>query len=145
GDGTFSLLTNIPTRAGLDALTTGDFNGDGNLDLGATFNNGNFIKLFLGDGRGQFPIATNLSGNPASINYILTADFDGDGRPDLFKTDDTYRSGAVFLNGTLPSLQIERAGPATRVVWPLWDGFVLEMATNLAPASLWTRPPTNTY
>lgn len=83
GDGTFgtgrSLMT--PFDGGFRGLATGDFNGDGHLDL-AVSANGYFPYNFtlLGNGDGTFT-QTNL--NITVVGALATADFNQDGILDL--------------------------------------------------------------
>lgn len=86
GTNPFSLqFSNVETfGAGINPLdiTTGDFNGDGILDL-ATVNNGSDnISVLLGAGNGTFGTATSIAvgSNP---DAVTSADFNGDGRLDL--------------------------------------------------------------
>jgi hypothetical protein len=68
------------------ALTTGDFNKDGDLDLAATEYSGNSVAILLGQGNGTFaaPVPYSVDNNPTSI---VAADFNGDGNLDLAVAD----------------------------------------------------------
>jgi len=61
-------------------LVTGDFNGDGIVDLLATVNGGNSVQILLGYGDGTFKDGESFS---AQLNGILVGDFNGDGKLDL--------------------------------------------------------------
>jgi hypothetical protein len=65
-------------------IVTGDFNGDGNLDLAVGINTvqGYSVSILLGDGQGNFTLVPDNSviagGGPLAV-----ADFNQDGIPDL--------------------------------------------------------------
>jgi hypothetical protein len=61
-------------------LVTGDFNGDGIVDLLATVNGGNSVQILLGYGDGTFRDGESFS---AQLNGIVVGDFNGDGKLDL--------------------------------------------------------------
>ena len=85
GDGTFTLqggegLTN-PDPNGPFFIATGDFNGDGNIDL-AVCDLGGTVSVFLGNGDGTFqPLVSYAAG--ALPNYIVAADLLKNGKLDL--------------------------------------------------------------
>lgn len=100
---------------GVQGLTRGDFDRDGNLDIAYTRHDPRSLEILLGDGRGAFTRATlegaKILTNP---NYDLHCrDVNGDGRPDLiilYEATGTTRFGdrdgaiQVFLNrGTGPA------------------------------------------
>lgn len=102
--GTFAFEPAVNYAVGTAPLgmTTGDFNGDGKLDL-AVANSGNGlagddggISILLGNGDGTFQPATNVSAgkNPGSI---AAADLDGDGRIDLVVTNGDSGGGQVGI------------------------------------------------
>ena len=86
GTGSFAAASGSPFSAGggSRSVATGDFNGDGSLDLATANNSSNNVSVLLGDGAGSFAAA---SGSPFSVGTgprsVATGDFDGDGRQDL--------------------------------------------------------------
>ena len=81
GAGGFSSFVAYPVGANPEAMTTGDFNGDGKLDLAyADSATGVFTMLGNGDGAFQAPALVIPDSNAQSV---ATADFNGDGIPDL--------------------------------------------------------------
>jgi CSLREA domain-containing protein len=105
GDGTFTPTTGGPITVGLNPafVTTGDFNGDGNIDLAISNLDSQTVTILLGNGDGTFKEATaaNLGTcegmcSPLSVTQsiygtdyqlqfssIAIGDFNGDGIPDL--------------------------------------------------------------
>jgi hypothetical protein len=61
-------------------LLTGDFNGDGIVDLLAMVDGGNSVQVLLGYGDGTFRDADSIS---AQLSGIVVGDFNGDGKLDL--------------------------------------------------------------
>jgi hypothetical protein len=67
-------------------VITGDFNGDGNLDLAVTNTADDSVNILLGNGNGTFQSAVSYDaglgsgGNPV---WLAAADFNGDGNLDL--------------------------------------------------------------
>ena len=100
GDGTFQKQSQvvIPGQDSLSGITTGDFSGDGKLDLAVTDVTANQAMIFLGNGDGTFqaPIASAS----ANSGYPTVADFNGDGKPDLIIGGEfTSLSVILFGNG----------------------------------------------
>lgn len=89
GNGTFRQMTQAPA-VGIEplAVATGDFNGDGILDLVVTNQNEGFpnpgtVNVLLGNGNGTFrpgPAVPNVGSIPYTVSV---ADFNGDGKLDL--------------------------------------------------------------
>ncbi|HEV7966251.1 MAG TPA: FG-GAP-like repeat-containing protein [Candidatus Acidoferrales bacterium] len=69
-------------NASPSAITTGDFNNDGNMDIAVTDEANSRVMILLGDGDGTFqkPVSYTTGGNPVAL---VAQDFDGDGQPDL--------------------------------------------------------------
>jgi predicted dienelactone hydrolase len=85
GDGSFQAHVDYQSADGPTWITTGDFNGDGKLDLAVSASNGGSeteVSVLLGDGHGVFQQATNYTVglNPVGV---ATADFNKDGKLDL--------------------------------------------------------------
>jgi hypothetical protein len=95
GDGSFQEPRSYPVGTGASTIVTGDFNGDGILDL-ATANNGTngeldgSISVLLGKRDGTFsagtPIALSQSTDIVGPYSIATADLNRDGKADLAVT-----------------------------------------------------------
>ena len=100
GDGTFQKQNQvlIPGQDSLSGITTGDFNGDGKLDLAVTDVTANQVMIFLGNGDGTFQ--SPISSSAANSGYPTVADFNGDGKPDLIIGGEfTSLSVILFGNG----------------------------------------------
>jgi hypothetical protein len=83
-DGTYEQSPTATFAVGPNpaAITTGDFNGDGMLDVAVINKDNSSLTILLGDGRGSFanpiPVA-NLGGSPESLT---AARFSGNGNAD---------------------------------------------------------------
>jgi hypothetical protein len=117
GDGTFRPGPSVPLQLFTSFDLTGDFNGDGKLDLLATycslFGHGCSEQLLLGNGDGTF---TGLSGLDVLVpGASIPADFNGDGILDLAGT--TTQNGnvvaVVFLGNGDGSFQAAATFPAS--------------------------------
>src|SRR2546423_8252698 len=88
GKGGFSQPNGSPFSAGQNPtdIATGDFNGDGNLDIAIANHGVKSVTVLLGNGKGQFSFAP---GSPFSVasnphpHGIAVADFNGDKKPDI--------------------------------------------------------------
>jgi trimeric autotransporter adhesin len=97
GDGTFNLAAASPATGNTPtAIATGDFNGDGNLDLAIPNGNSNTVTILLGNGNGTFTAAASpATGN--SPSSLVVGDFNGDGKPDLAVTNATDNTVTILL------------------------------------------------
>jgi len=107
GDGTFQSPVSYGTGGQYSlSLVTGDFNGDGKLDI-AVVNQSSSVSILLGNGDGTLePAVVTTTG---SINFgIAAADFNNDGKTDIAVDYwDPYANRGfvqVLLSGTNGSL-----------------------------------------
>jgi hypothetical protein len=126
GDGTFQppLMTSLP--AGPAALVTGDFNGDGKLDLAVLFSVGSFatadaVTVYLGNGDGSFRQGASYPAGP-DASWMLAGDLNNDGNPDLAITNSGAhtqignvstllgKGDGTFVEGTRVSLPVSISG-----------------------------------
>ena len=95
GDGNFTLESEIGTGLGEypENIVAVDLNGDGHLDLAATYADG--VRVYFGDGTGNFsnPVLYPIT-NPSFFG-IASGDFNEDGIPDLAVSDGSQ--GAVYV------------------------------------------------
>jgi Flp pilus assembly secretin CpaC len=112
GDGTFKQATGSPfplptTATGPIAMTSSDFNSDGNLDLAIVNQTTNNVTVLLGNGNATFSLAT---GSPFAVGKspvaIASADLNADAHPDLVVVNQTDNTISVLLgngDGTFTS------------------------------------------
>jgi hypothetical protein len=101
GNGTFQTGVPIPAanRWPLSAVV-GDFNGDGNLDIAVSAQNGDGIDVFLGNGNGTFQTATTYPTCFAGFTGgTVSADFNGEGKLDLAVVCEDSQGGMNVLLG----------------------------------------------
>ncbi len=109
GDGTFNRAAGSPfalpaTATGPIAMTSADFNGDGNLDLAIVNQTTNNVVILLGNGSAAFSLA---AGSPFAVGKspvaIASADLNNDSHPDLVVVNQADNTASVLLgngNGT---------------------------------------------
>ncbi len=108
GNGVFSSSTIINFQGSAGAVSSGDFNSDGLLDiaLANTNNNGGFgaVTLFLNTGAGNFVFAGNFTvgGSPRDLKV---ADFNADGIADVAVVS-TNGTGSILLGNGSGSFQV---------------------------------------
>jgi FG-GAP-like repeat/Bacterial Ig-like domain (group 3) len=81
GNGEFIQNTQV-LLTGPTSLTSGDFDGDGKLDI-AIADGGATLKVFHGNGDGTFSLIGNEPPAPPSPNTVAAFDINGDGKLDL--------------------------------------------------------------
>jgi hypothetical protein len=78
GTGTFRPQLRVPTGTGTNpvGIVTGDFNGDGHLDLATANFGSNNVSVLLGKGDGTFPSQKRFAAGAIPFG-LVTGDFDG--------------------------------------------------------------------
>ena len=84
GDGKGGFKPGVEVQLGLKplSLALGDLNGDGKLDLVATYGGGNKVGVLLGNGDATFKSAVTYPVG-VSPSAVVMADFNGDGKQDV--------------------------------------------------------------
>jgi hypothetical protein len=103
GDGTFGSPVTYFAGSNTTAVTTADFNNDGNIDVAVSSASG--IGLFLGKGDGTFQTATFFTTGVDPASALTTADVNNDGNIDLIPSNNL--GPQVLLgngNGTFTAL-----------------------------------------
>jgi hypothetical protein len=97
GDGTFSPAVNYETAETPDAVTCGDFEKDGHVDIAVANMSADSISVFLGNGDGTFdPMDNYVAGG--SPHKITTGDFYEDGYLDLAVANYSSDDISVLIN-----------------------------------------------
>ena len=104
GSGGFTAAAGSPFAVGISPVfvATGDFNGDGKLDIVTANSADNSISVLLGNGAGGF---TAAAGSPFAVGRnpqsVAVGDFNGDGKLDIVTANSADNSISVLLgNGS---------------------------------------------
>ena len=113
GNGSFQKPTTFFLTFDALAVTVGDFNLDGKLDLAASSGSQAVILLGNGDGTFQAPLFLPVAND--QFQSMASADVNGDGKPDLVLAGFLYNQVYVLLgngDGTFQATQMFPTGKA---------------------------------
>ena len=105
GDGTFRVGSNLPGSEEFSSIVTGDFNGDGILDLVGISEFGTWPIIFLGKSDGTFAQGTAItipSTGDVVPSSILATDLNHDGKLDVVITNGNGYSYPGYVNPDNP-------------------------------------------
>jgi len=123
GDGTFQDQVSYATTAGATngptAITTGDFNGDGVLDIAVTDQDDNSVSVLLGNGGGIFQSALTFATGTTAAG-VAAGDFNGDGRLDVAVTDFGANTLSILLQRPEPATNLAVSGVTASQVSLTW-------------------------
>jgi len=98
GGGIFGAATVIAGVTGTaEYILTGDFNGDGKLDLALPDYINNTVKILLGNGDGTFQAPASVPNVPSGPAGLAVGDFNKDGKLDLAVTAGSIDGGGVAV------------------------------------------------
>ena len=117
------------TPPGMLDIKTGDFNGDGHLDIISVNYNQKSLNVYFGNGAGALatpPVSTtNIN---SSIKKIVVLDMNSDGKDDVFATGENFNadsSGYALLSNGNGSFTI---APGSPISLPQYVPFELQSA-----------------
>ncbi len=123
GDGTFKAKVTYPTTIGAfigpSAMTTGDFNGDGKVDLAITDQHDNTVSILLGNGDGTFQSPLEFTAGDFATG-VAAGDFNGDGRLDLAVANFNSNAVSVMLHLPQPPTNVTVSGVSAGQVALSW-------------------------
>jgi hypothetical protein len=136
GAGAFTTFAQYSTGATLNAVTAGDFDGDGNADLAVAGGLVTYVLSGRGDGNFGTPAAYVAGGGEQGI---VAGQFNNSGVPDIAVVADDNFSLSLLLNtaGTHATLT---AGPNPSVYLQ-----PVSISATFKPAVPWVGEPTGTF
>jgi FG-GAP-like repeat/Bacterial Ig-like domain (group 3)/FG-GAP repeat len=121
GAGGFAAAAGSPFAVGNapQSLVTGDFNGDGKLDLAIVNFGDNTVTVMLGTGTGQF---TAGPGSPIPVGtapvFVASADFNGDNKADLIVANSGDNTLTVLFGDGAGFFTVAPASPIALAATP---------------------------
>jgi hypothetical protein len=144
GDGTFSIANIGPVIPAHGAsIATGDFNGDGIMDIAVPNVYSNTVVIYAGKGDGTFTPAAYAPATGSDPVSITTADFNQDGRTDI-ATANYFDSTVSVLLATATITTTPTSGllaaPGQHLVEASYAGNYKSSVSGTV--LLWGEPPT---
>ncbi len=101
GGGSFVMAATQPTTTLINPVwaTTGDFNGDGILDLAFADSGSTALTVLMGNGDGTFTQKTGQPEAGQTTKFVTAADMNGDGKLDLVLVDSANAVLVYLGNG----------------------------------------------
>src|SRR5208282_5667077 len=96
GDGTFQSHVDYSVGSNPTGIASGDFNGDGKLDLVAVNNSSNSVSVLTGIGDGTFKSHVDYA-TGTGPSSVAVGDFNGDGKLDLAVSNDSANTISILL------------------------------------------------
>jgi uncharacterized protein (TIGR03437 family) len=96
GDGTFQSPKSFAVGQAVFAMISGDFNGDGKVDLITGQTESKDLSVLLGNGDGTFQKAVSYPAGGA-VGGLVAADFNGDGKLDVAVSNQVPGSLSIFI------------------------------------------------
>jgi FG-GAP-like repeat len=101
GNGQFHQAAKSPfivnAKPHTHGIATGDFNGDGNLDLATDSWGVNSVLIIFGDGKGNFDRQMSYKVGKRPYQRLRVADVNKDGKPDIVTTNLEGNNATVLL------------------------------------------------
>ncbi len=113
------IMTTSGALIGPIAVTTGDFNGDGKVDLVITNQNNNSVSILLGNGNGTFQAPLEFTTGSTAAG-VAAGDFNGDGRLDVAVADFGDNTVSIMLQRPEPPTTLAVSGATASQVSLTW-------------------------
>ncbi|MFT7696602.1 MAG: hypothetical protein ACI9RY_000079 [Reinekea sp.] len=109
GSGQFTLRLEL-SAGDVRSLSAGDYNGDGEMDLGV-LNDDGLVQVFT---QKQGTFASALTFLSPGANALVLSDIDGNGRADLIVTGDASTASQVYFSSEPVVVPTPSSGPTTQ-------------------------------